>query len=148
MKKNYLFKWLRLGLSILLPAVLVFAGSAFAQSITITGKVTDSKTNETLPGVLVKVQNTTIATSTNVDGNFTIQATLSPNQNVLEFSYLGYTTMTKTFERSGSSVVVNAALVETAVGLDEVIVTGTSEGTTRRQLGNYVGTISSEALNK
>lgn len=148
MKKNYLFKWLRKGLALLLPAVLVFAGNVSAQTITITGKVTDSKTNESLPGVLVKIQNTTIATSTNIDGNYTIQTSLTPTQNVLEFSYLGYTTQTKTFTRSGASVVVNAGLVESAVGLDEVIVTGTSEGTTRRQLGNYVGTVSAEELNK
>ena len=43
---------------------------------------------------------------------------------------------------------VDAQLTNDALGLDEVIVTGTSLGTTRKQLGSYISTVSGEELTK
>ncbi|WP_315815659.1 TonB-dependent receptor plug domain-containing protein [Paraflavitalea speifideaquila] len=39
-------------------------------------------------------------------------------------------------------------MVEDALGLDEVIVTGTSQGTTRKQIGSYISTLKADDINK
>lgn len=62
---------------------------AFAQSITISGTVTDKQTNETLPGVSINVKGKSIGTSTNVDGKFTLTTTESAPFTIV-ISYLGY----------------------------------------------------------
>ncbi|MFX4516605.1 hypothetical protein ABTA91_19130, partial [Acinetobacter baumannii] len=41
---------------------------------------------------------------------------------------------------------IDASLKEDIAGLDEVIVTGTSQGTTKKQLGNFIGTIKGSQL--
>ncbi len=54
----------------------------------IVGVVTDSKTGEPLIGATIKVQGTSTATVTDVDGRFEIRASKG---STLEVSYLGYT---------------------------------------------------------
>ncbi|MDD3636708.1 MAG: carboxypeptidase-like regulatory domain-containing protein, partial [Bacteroidales bacterium] len=43
---------------------------AFAQSRTITGKVTSAQDGMGIPGVTVMVKGTTIGTTTDIDGNY------------------------------------------------------------------------------
>ncbi|WP_291399294.1 TonB-dependent receptor [Daejeonella sp.] len=64
----------------------------FAQNTSISGVVTDKLTNETLPGVAIKVKGKTIGTSTNSEGKFS----LSTSEKVpftIEISYIGYKTI-------------------------------------------------------
>lgn len=71
--------------------------SAKAQS-RITGKITDRVTNEALVGVTVAVKGTTIGTSTDLDGKYTL--TLKPGTYDLIFRYIQY----KTIEISGIKI--------------------------------------------
>jgi TonB-linked SusC/RagA family outer membrane protein len=64
-----------------------FINSAFAQNITIKGKVTDATTGESLIGVSVAVKGTTTGTQTDVNGAYTIAA---PSNATLSFTYIGY----------------------------------------------------------
>jgi TonB-linked SusC/RagA family outer membrane protein len=64
-----------------------FINSAFAQNITIKGKVTDATTGESLIGVSVAVKGTTNGTQTDVNGAYTIAA---PSNATLSFTYIGY----------------------------------------------------------
>src|SRR5687768_519546 len=60
---------------------------AYAQSVKVTGTVTDSK-GDPLPGVSVKVKGTAVGVSTANNGSYTLNA---PNAgSVLVFSYIGY----------------------------------------------------------
>ena len=43
---------------------------------------------------------------------------------------------------------VDAELNGDALGLDEIVLTGTSQGTTRKQLGSYMSTVKADELNK
>jgi len=53
--------------------LLLIIVSGFAQTTgTIKGKVTDSKTGEALPFCNVFINNTTLSTVTDIDGNFTL----------------------------------------------------------------------------
>lgn len=148
MRKIYFSGWPEHGLTFGLSFFLILLfGQLNAQTsrYVISGKVTDTKTQETLPGVAVRLNSTTFAISTNVDGNYSLVANASPGQYTVTFSYIGYKNLTKTIQL-GADMTINldAVIVQDAVGLDEVIITGTSEGTTRRQLGNYVGSVSGE----
>lgn len=151
MTKFHLWRWLPLSTALLsLICLLLPPQFAAGQSnkYVISGVVTDLK-KEPLPGVLVKVQNSNFATSTNIDGRFSLPATLNAATYTLEFSLMGYKTQRKTVTLgSDLSVSVSGELSEDVRGLDEVIVTGTSAGTTRKQLGSYVSSVSADQLNK
>lgn len=55
------------------------------------GIVTDSSTSEPLTGANVMLKGTSIGTSTNLEGKFTIQK-IQPGNYVLRISYIGYNT--------------------------------------------------------
>ena len=67
---------------------VLFSIPLLSQNGVVTGSVSDSETNEPLPGVNVVVKNTTKGTNTDFDGNFSIEDVSSGD--VLVFSYLGY----------------------------------------------------------
>lgn len=126
---------------LLLLAVFGFTAMTLAQTQTISGTVTDKK-GEPLPGVTVTVKNTTVATSTNSQGAYTLNNVASDA--VLVFTGVGVTT--RQVNVSGNSV-VNAD-VETSVGnLNEVVVVG--YGTARRKdLTGAVSTVQAKDFNK
>src|SRR5687767_3506186 len=125
----------------------LIAALAFAQ-VTISGKVTSAK-NEALTGISVSVKNTSFGTATDPSGNFSITAGLKPGNYVLEFSGVGFKTTQRDLQIGSSNTYgVDVILREDALGLDEVIVTGTSQGTTRKQIGSYISTIKADDLTK
>ena len=92
----------------------------YAQSRTITGKVTNKQTGVPLPAVTISVRGGTTATQTANDGSFSI--TVPNNTKVLIFSSVSYAT---TEVAIGSSNNLNVGLEQSAgQNLDEVIVTG------------------------
>ena len=98
---------------------MLFSIPLLSQNGVVTGSVSDSETNEPLPGVNVVVKNTTKGTNTDFDGNFSIEDVSSGD--VLVFSYLGY----KSQEISvGDSSTFDVFLVEDIDALDEVVVLG------------------------
>ncbi len=86
--------------------------------IKITGKVIDG-TGESLIGVTVRVKDGDAGTVTDVDGNFTIQA--SPPASTLVFTYVGFTTQEVKVNPSG---IMNITMTGDDKLLDEVVVVG------------------------
>jgi len=120
---------------------------AFGQ-VTITGKVTD-KTNNGLTGITVTVKGTKAGNGTDNNGSYVLSANLKPGTYQVVFSGVGFKKEEISFTVTGASTyTVDAALTEQVSKLDEVIVTGTSSGTTRRQLGSYVSSVKAEDLTK
>jgi TonB-linked SusC/RagA family outer membrane protein len=138
-------RWERLPLLLIM---LVLCSMLQAQ-VTISGKVTGSA-NAAASNVSVVVRNTNFGTSTDVDGAYSISANLRPGKYVLEFSGVGFKTKTAdvTVTSGTNTYTANVALMDDVLGLDEVVVTGTSQGTTKKQLGSYVSTVKAEQLNK
>ena len=97
--------------------LFLFSVSANAQDVTVNGEVTDVN-GMPLPGVNVIVQGTSTGASTDFDGLYSINAASNA---VLEFSYLGYITQTKTVN---GSLQINIVLQEDVSQLDEVVVIG------------------------
>ena len=95
---------------------LLFASTSFAQSMKVTGKITDKADGQPLIGATVLVAGTTTGTSTDLDGSFELTV---PTGSQLEVSYIGYTTLTVT----AASVLI-IQLEEDNEFLEEVVVTG------------------------
>lgn len=105
--------------------VCLFAGlfsgwSAAAQQSGVHGQVTDRKTGQPVVGATVRVEGTTIATSTDILGQYRIAAL--PDKCTLIFSYVGYES--RTVEYHAQQTAVDVALAEDVQNLDEVVVVG------------------------
>ena len=114
MKKRKSFK----GLFAWLVAVLLSTMTMAAQSLSITGVVTDASQDPVI-GASVLVQGTTNGTITDVDGNF--QLSNVPAKGTLLISYIGYKTQVLPINGKTRFTVVLAEDTET---LDEVVVVG------------------------
>ncbi len=100
--------------------LLLLTVAAHAQSKVVTGTVTD-ETGSPMPGVNVVIKGTTIGTSTNTSGGYTIEA---GTEAVLVVSFIGYVTQEV---RVGDRSVVNFTLSEDIATLQEVVVVGYGE---------------------
>ena len=74
-------------LSLLILSILV-PGNLYAQEFKIKGKVTDRTTNETIPGVAVLAEGTSIGTTTANDGSF--ELVIGSEKATLQFSHISY----------------------------------------------------------
>lgn len=93
-------------------------GTAFGQSVRVSGKITD-ESEEPLPGASILVKGTSVGTVTDIDGNYAISAT---GQNpVLVISFLGYLTQEITVN---NQEIININLVPNLSELGEVVVVG------------------------
>ncbi|SFZ92725.1 TonB-linked outer membrane protein, SusC/RagA family [Flaviramulus basaltis] len=116
--------------------------SLFAQNKTISGTVTDADLGGPLPGVTIIVKSTSKGTSTDFDGNYTLNDVAS--NATLVFSYIGY--KTQEINIAGRET-VNIALSPDLESLDEVVVIG--YGTARKSdLTGSVVAIGGEELQK
>lgn len=116
--------------------------------VRISGKVTGPQ-DEGLQGITVHILNTNFTTITGPDGSYTLSVSLQPGTYQLQFTGIGFKSQTRPLQiTDGSTPVVNAQLAEDALKMDEVVVTGTSAGTTRRQLGSYISTVKADQLVK
>ena len=126
-------------------SMLVICASA---QVTISGKVTD-ETGKTLPGITVLVSGTSKGSTTDASGNYRLPAALKPGDYVISFSGIGYEAKTAALTvGSALTYTLDATLTTKVSKLDEVIVTGTSSGTTRRQLGSYISSVNADELSK
>ncbi len=123
--------------------VLWVAVSAMAQDRTITGTVTSKGDGLPIPGVSVKVKGNSSGSLTDGNGKFTIK--VQSASTVLEFSSIGFTSISRAV---GASNVVNVTLEEDQTTLGEVVITG-AYGTkqTQRSTTNNLQVINGEKLN-
>jgi TonB-linked SusC/RagA family outer membrane protein len=127
----------------LLIVLLLVSGllqQAQAQSRTLTGKVTDQATGLGLPGVTVLVKGTTIGTSSNADGNFSL-AEVPATATTIVFSFVGYASQERTI---GSDSNFSVGLAVDSKQLSEVVVTALGREESKRSLGYSVQDIKGE----
>ncbi len=119
-----------------LMAAVVFGTiqTSAAQSITVTGKVSDT-TGQVLPGVTVVVAGSTTGVITDINGLYSIK--VKSAESILEFSYLGYAPQNI---KVGTKSVIDVILQADNVSLEEVVVIGYSQ-TTKTDLTGSVGTV-------
>lgn len=95
--------------------------SIFAQ---IVGKVTDTKNNP-LPYVNIYLENNYKGTTSNDDGNYSLELSENGNYTIV-FQFLGYNTVKKEVNIASFPFELNVNLKEATVSLDEVVIS-TSE---------------------
>ena len=114
--------------------------SAWAQG-TVMGTVTDAETGEPIPGVNVVLPAFNLGSATNLDGQYTIEQ-VPEGEQALEARFIGYQALQRTVDvPSGEAVEVDFELEESALSLDEVVVTGTAGQARRREVGNSISSI-------
>ncbi|WP_310397964.1 SusC/RagA family TonB-linked outer membrane protein [Hymenobacter sp.] len=126
MKHPYLAKLLFL----LLLAGFGWPSGAFAQTGSVSGRITDEK-NEGIPGATVLIDGTTLGSSSNSDGTYSIQSVPAGPQ-ILVVSFVGFNSVRLPVTVvSGQNAEVSTTLSENATQLSEAVVVG--YGTQRRQ---------------
>ena len=115
----------------------------FAQLRVISGVVTSSDDKTPIPGVTIIVKNTTIGTTTNLDGKYTL--TVPAKYDALEFSYVGMKTQTI---KLGASVTLDIVMEPDVMNMDEVVVTAIGIPRETKALSYSVQNVSSEDIGK
>ncbi|MBS3775106.1 MAG: TonB-dependent receptor [Bacteroidales bacterium] len=111
------------------------------QQIEVTGTVTEAETGNPLPGVNIVIQGTTRGTTTDMDGNYTIEA---PEDATLVYSFVGYES--QTIPVNGRRE-INVTLEQSSMQLEEVVAIGYGSAK-RKDLTSSISTVNSEDIDK
>ncbi len=127
--------------SLLFIALILCTGVSFAQQRTIQGKVTDARDGAALPGVTIRIKESSdIGTVSGADGTFSLQ--VPTGAKTLVVSYVGYSA--KEVPISGSTVNVQ---LSSGKNLEEIVVIG--YGTQKaKDVSAAVSSISAADFNK
>ncbi|HQS04942.1 MAG TPA: TonB-dependent receptor, partial [Daejeonella sp.] len=123
MKHNVIVRILSISLLLILGTLTTFS----QQSGKISGKVTDSKSGETLIGLTVKITGATLGASTDIEGRYTL-GNLNPGKYSLSFSYIGYQAknITDIEVLAGKTTTLDVIMEEaSSLALEEVVITAT-----------------------
>jgi len=135
----------RLWPAIMTAALLFFAGhlapvEAHAQAGTVTGLVSN-QAGVPLASAHVSIVGSQRAGFTDARGRFTI-SNVPAGEHQVRATLLGYRSQTQSVQvQAGETVEVEFQIAQSAIALDEVVVTGTVGGTERRAIGNVVTAI-------
>lgn len=140
--------WLRKCQRISFVFVSLLLTVAASAQVRISGKVTGAD-GKGIPSASVQVQSTTSGGVTDASGNYDFSAKLKPGTYTIEFTGVGFKSSTQTLKVTGDGAfTLNAQLSDDVMKMDEVVVTGVSSGTTRKQLGSYISTVKADQLTK
>jgi len=122
-----------------------FAMFAQQKSYTIRGTVKDA--TAPIPGVTVLVEGTSNGTSTDADGNYSLNVSTDQPSVQLSYTFIGYASQTVAVNLvSQETVVQDVTMVESNSQLDEVVVTGSTLHSAKRELGNNISTVTAQQL--
>ncbi|WP_373523999.1 carboxypeptidase-like regulatory domain-containing protein [Aquiflexum sp.] len=109
----------------------------FGQTGTIIGKVTDYQTGEPLPFCNVFINNTTIATTTDFDGNYELKD-LAEGEYEIGFSFIGYQAIQKPASlKPGGQLTISVALVSLEQELSDVEIKASRDRAWERDLRKF-----------
>ena len=121
--------------------IAIIQFSLQAQVATIKGKVTDVSTKEPVAGATVAVKNSTKATATNSEGEFSINAS---DKDELTVSYVGYEKATIKVTGSFLAVKINPITTQ----LNDVVVTALGVKKETKRIGYAIQEVRGEDLVK
>ncbi len=126
-------------------AVLLLAvptRALFAQTGTISGKVTDAATKLPIADARVLVRGTAFEAQTNKDGEYRI-TNLKPGATGISVFRIGYKSASDTARvGAGATVTLNISMTQSVINLSEVVVTGTAGNQERKAQAALVATVS------
>ena len=114
---------------------------AAAQAGSIEGRVTEAQSGMPLPGVNVVIQDLNLGAATGPNGQYTIEQVPS-GDHVVTVRFVGYRTVDREITLSaGQTLMLDVEMEEQALGLDEVVVTGSGAEVARKSLGNTIAAV-------
>jgi TonB-linked SusC/RagA family outer membrane protein len=120
--------------------ILLLSFNVSSQNLSIKGTVLSEESGQPIPGVTVIIKGTSIGTTTDFDGFYTIDATM---ETILVFSYVGL----EEVELTVTEPIHNILMKENLTGLDEIVVVG--YGTLKkRELTGAISSVKSKDLMK
>ena len=126
---------------LLLFTVLAFTLKAQGNDPHIIGHVTDSKTNEHIPFVTIRIIEINTATYTDATGHYKLSS-FPAGTYTLEASAVGYITKTcKVEAKNNATATVNFAIEEDNLMLDQLVVTGNRNETKKRHSATLVNVV-------
>lgn len=128
--------------SLVIAALFLFiSGVVNAQTIKVSGTVTEAGVAETMPFVSVHVKGTTTSTTTLNDGTYVINA---PANGTLVFTFMGFRTLEVPVE---NRTVINVQMEYDAVALGEVIMV--AYGTAKREsITGSIASVNTQAIER
>lgn len=118
-RKFFVLKQIFQGVKVLfIICLLLLAQQVSAQNLTISGKIIDTSAKP-IPGATIIVKGTSRGTTSDVDGNFSID-NIAPNA-TLVFSFIGM--KTQEVEVNGRSN-IEVVMLDDVIGLDEIVAVG------------------------
>ncbi|MFD2919070.1 TonB-dependent receptor [Terrimonas rubra] len=110
------------------------------RELRVSGKVT-SATGEPLSGISVSIKGTTVGTTTNEEGNFSLTV---PDDATIVFSSVGYATME---ERVNGRTTINVVLQSAEKTMEDIVVVGYGTST-RKDLTGSIASVKSAEITK
>ena len=142
-------RWRRFtGTATLFLATLAFGLEASAQQTgRITGRIIDAATRRPLAGVQVFIPPTGIGNITDADGRYLLQNVPAGRHSVTA-QLVGYKQgSVEATVTAGQTVTANLQLDETAISLEQIVITGAGVATQRKKLGNTIAAIDANKVN-
>src|SRR5688572_16695038 len=137
MRRNFCLRWA------MLLALLVVPSLAAQQ---VTGRVTDQRSGQPLAAVQVFIAGSGIGALTQQNGRFLL-LNVPAGTHTVTAERIGYRSVSaQVTVTAGQTAVQDFTMDEEALGLDEIIVTGTPGGTQRRAIGNSVLSVSAAQI--
>lgn len=126
---------------------LFSASMAFAQTGTLTGTVTDTRTGEELPGVNIFIPDLERGGVTNRDGEYRIESIPVGDYRVT-FSFIGYSRQDIDVSISTGTNTRNVELGQDLIGLDDIVVTGQQIERQARSVAYSISRVTGEEVSK
>ena len=115
---------------------------------TIHGHVTDSRTKEHISYITVTIDGTTVGTTTDATGHYTLYHAPVGKLNVT-VSAIGYASQTKVVNVDcGSDIQLNFETTEEQISVDAIVVSANRNATKRSEAPTLVNIVDSDLLNK
>lgn len=136
MKFKSLFSFL---IAVIFP--YYFAGAAGS----VSGTITDAKTNQNLPGAVITIPQLRLSTISDANGRFSFTSLPSKGRYVIEARYSGYKTQVKTIDLATGGA-LNFTLDRSIVEIKEVVITGTPITSSNKSNSTSASSVSREEL--
>ncbi len=128
----------------LLMFMLLLSPAMFAQTRELTGTIKDSKTGSGLPSVTIKVKGKKNATTTNVNGGFSLA--VPSGKIVLEISSVGYVSKDVDVDPNEGNIMIT--MDQSSEQMSEVVVTALGISKQARKVGYAVTTVGGEQFSQ
>jgi len=127
------------GIIIFIPNITFAEFKQYSGKASLSGKITDRKTGEPLPGVSIYFPDLKTGTSSGTDGKYKIE-NLPQAEVLIEVIFIGYKLITDNIDLSVTST-KDFALEESITELNEVVVTGLSKAGEKNRTPTPIATI-------